>query len=193
MLFGGALTIFWFLISYALSYQSVDRILEFFFGPILTAPILIFLPHGIRVIATYFAGARAIIPLFLGHMILYQLFSGMPPQEAQIQLALIGALSPYLAFEAMRFSNINAYYHLDQPGKRVNRFGPPFIAGVLAAILNGLGSLAFFLYFETGFTGISFFVGYLIGDILGLLLVLGVLFSVVRVVETIFNNQNRSV
>ncbi len=191
-LFGGGLIIFWFLVSYALSYQGVDDLLAVIFGSEFSqsfSPFLIFLPHGVRVIATYFAGWRAIAPLFVAHLLLYRLFGGMPPQDSQVILALLGSLSPFIAFESMRVSKLNAYYRLDQPGLRRNQFGPPFLAGILAAILNAMGSLAFFLIFGSDPNGLSFFVGYLIGDILGLLVILGILFTIAKATDMIFKSQ----
>lgn len=190
-LIGGSLIIFWFLLSYALSYQGIGDLLDVLFGSghETLVPFLIFLPHGVRVIATYFAGGSAILPLFIAHILLYQIFGGVP-QDTQVPLALIGSSCSFLAFEAMRFSNLNAYYRVDLPGSRKNNLGPPLLAGILAAILNAMGNLGFFLFIETDFMGLIFFIGYLIGDILGLLVILGILFSIQKVIDMIFKSQS---
>ena len=191
-LFGGGLIIFWFLFSYALSYQGIDELIRAIFGAEFNhsfISFLIFLPHGVRVIAVYFGGWRAVPPLFIAHLLLYQLFSGMPPQNTHVVLALLGSLCPYIAFEAMRIANINAYYRLDQPGLRRNQFGPPLLAGILAAILNAMGSLAFFLFFGPEPRGLSFYVGYLLGDIFGLMIILSILFTISGATDMIFKSK----
>ena len=52
-----------------------------------------------------------------------------------------------------------------------------------------MGSLAFFLFFGPEPRGLSFYVGYLLGDILGLLIILSILFTISGATDMIFKSK----
>ena len=191
-LLSGVFIIFWFLMSYLLSYETISGFMSPFIEPMQIASFLIFLPHGIRVISVYFLGHKAVLPLFISHLLLYQFFEKMPPYETQIPLALVGALSPLIAFELLRVCDLKSYYRPNPPDAMPNTVGPPLLAGILAAIFNGLLTLAILLFNESPVADLNFLLGYLIGDLLGFLVILGLLVTVRNLRDSLKNNQNNS-
>ena len=153
---------------------------------------LIFLPHGVRIISVYFLGYKAVLPLFIAHLLLYQLFEKMPPYETHIPLALVGALSPLIAFELLRVCDLKSYYRPNPPDAMPNTVGPPLLAGILAAIFNGLLTLAILMFNENPVVGLNFLLGYFIGDLLGVAIILGLFFTVRTLLDSLKNNQNNS-
>ena len=191
-LMAGAFIIFWFLISYLLSYQSINALISPISNLMTVVPFLIFLPHGVRVIAVYFLGYKAVLPLFIAHLLLYQFFENMPPYALYIPLAVIGALSPLIAFELLRLCDLKNYYRPNAPDAMPNTLGPPLLAGLLAAIFNGLLTLAILMFNENPVVGLNFLLGYFIGDLLGVAIILGLFFTVRTLFDSLKNNQNNS-
>lgn len=166
-----------FLGSYALSEKHILSIATGLLGFTEQIPFFIFIPHGVRVVAIYLLRERAILPLLVSHFLLYDLFANMPPTWAYVPLALIGTLSAWLSFELLRWAHTSAYYISDQPKYRINRTGPPLLAGILAAIINGLLSFAILFNSDVKYGEIELLLGYIFGDILGLLVLLVLFFS----------------
>ena len=191
-LLSGVLIIFWFLISYLFSYESINGLISQFIEAMQMASFLIFLPHGVRVISVYFLGYKAVLPLFIAHLLLYQFFENMPPYALYIPLAVIGALSPLIAFELLRLCDLKNYYRPNAPDAMPNTLGPPLLAGLLAAIFNGLLTLAILMFNENPVVGLNFLLGYFIGDLLGVAIILGLFFTVRTLVNSLKNNQNNS-
>jgi hypothetical protein len=191
-LVAGVFIIFWFLISYLLSYQSINALISPISNLMTVVPFLIFLPHGVRVIAVYFLGYKAVLPLFVAQLLLYQLFENMPPNQAHIPLAAVGALSPLIAFELLRVCDLKSYYRPNPPDAMPNTVGPPLLAGILAAIFNGLLTLAILLFNGSPVANLNFLLGYLIGDLLGFVVILGLIVTVRNLRDSLKNNQNNS-
>jgi hypothetical protein len=191
-LLSGMLIIFWFLMSYLLSYETISGFMSPFIESMQIASFLIFLPHGIRVISVYFLGYKAVLPLFISHLLLYQLFEKMPPYETHIPLALVGALSPLIAFELLRVCDLKSYYRPNPPDAMPNTVGPPLLAGILAAIFNGLLTLAILMLSDNPVANLNFLLGYFIGDLLGFVVILGLIVSIRNLRDSLKNNQNNS-
>ncbi len=189
-LLSGVFIIFWFLVSYLLSYESLNRFVPGFIESMQIVSFLIFLPHGIRVISVYFLGYKAVLPLFIAHLMLYQFFDKMPSFEVQIPLALVGALSPLFAFELLRICDLRSYYRPKAPVAMPNTLGTPLLAGLLAAIFNGLLTLAILMLNENPVVGLKFLLGYFIGDLLGVVLVLGLLFTLRALTKSLNRDQD---
>jgi hypothetical protein len=66
------------------------------------------------------------------------------------------------------------------------------LAGILAAIFNGLLTLAILLFNESPVANLNFLLGYLIGDLLGLLVILGLIVTVRNLRDSLKNNHNNS-
>lgn len=99
---------------------------------------LIYLPHGVRVLATWAYGWRAILALAAGAAIAAWLFT--PAQEIDlletvlIPSILAGACSAFLAFELVRFAGFTYYFgctrKLDWRGM--------IVIGALSSIINSV-------------------------------------------------------
>ena len=69
---------------------------------------LIFLPHGVRVIATWLYREKAIVPLLLTHLILYRLFYWQGGDAAlNIVAVLSGSLCVFITMQLFSFSRID--------------------------------------------------------------------------------------
>ncbi|MBT5203900.1 MAG: hypothetical protein HOL98_10650 [Gammaproteobacteria bacterium] len=130
-----------------------------------TLSFLLFLPHGIRIFATYFLGFWACLPLFLAHLISYQLF---PSADDTLLACLIGASCAPLAFEFFKQAKLNLYYSssiADINSKAL------VLVGTIASLFNIIGTrLIISADAPESFFSATFFLSYLVGDIIGLIL-----------------------
>lgn len=188
----GVFIVFWFLISFLINSGSIETLVLPFTDTFELVSFLVFLPHGVRVIAVYLLGWRAVLPLFIAHLMLYQLFEKMPPSEVHLPLALVGALCPLIAFELLRACDFSSYYRRNAPASMPNTIGTPLLAGILAAIFNGLLTLAFFMATGNPVATLTFLLGYFIGDLLGISLILGALITLRRLDNLLKKDQNNS-
>jgi len=125
---------------------------------------LLFLPHGIRIFATYFIGFSAFFPLFLAQYISFQLF---PSADNSIFVSLVAAICAPLAFEFFKQAKLNLYYTsgiADINSKAL------ILVGIIASLINDIGT-RFVISSEAPehFFSATFFLSYLLGDILGLI------------------------
>jgi len=97
---------------------------------------LVFVPHGLRVMATVVMGARAIPGLFLGALYSTHFIWGMERLALSAVIALISSTVAWLTLEGLRATGINAYYLCRKSGL------PPFrhvlLAGILCSAANSL-------------------------------------------------------
>ena len=70
---------------------------------------LLFLPHGVRIMATWCFRFQAVIPLFWGEAIAWLIF-GATNINLIFLSALVGSLSVLIVFEMFRLANVNLYY-----------------------------------------------------------------------------------
>ena len=74
---------------------------------------LIYLPHGVRVLATWAYGWKAIPALIVGASLSVLLFSPSEDlnflEPALIESLLVGAASAYIAFELLRLAGFDFY------------------------------------------------------------------------------------
>jgi len=64
------------------------------------------------------------------------------------------------------------------------------LAGILAAIFNGLLTLAILMLNDNPVANLNFLMGYFIGDLLGFVVILGLLVSIRHLRDSLKNNQN---
>ena len=70
---------------------------------------LLFLPHGVRIMATWCVKSQAILPLFLGEAIAWIIF-GATNTTLILLSALVGSLSVLIVFEMFKAAKVNLYY-----------------------------------------------------------------------------------
>ena len=131
---------------------------------------LLFLPHGIRVLATSLVGAMAIPGMILAELLGNYWFWGIDSVVPLVVVSVASGTVTWLVFEGLRSVRINAYYI------NVTSEPPPFhvllLAGILASAAN-----AFFVtaIMEGGMTVghvTPILAAYMTGDITGLLAIM---------------------
>ena len=126
--------------------------------------LMLFLPHGIRVFATYFMGFRALPPLLIGQLICLQLF---PHPGSSLAMCLAGACCAPLAFEMFKQAGINLYY---SKGTQSLNWQVLLLVGIIASLINDIGSrLILSVEAPAALFSPSYFLFVMIGDITGLI------------------------
>jgi hypothetical protein len=164
-----------YILAHGVTALVVTPVQSIFFPEYTVFASLIYLPHGVRVLATWAFGWRAIPALVLGVSMAAWLFSPTASLEflepALLKGIFIGAFSAFLAFELARIVGYNAYFgHLGKVNWKVL-----IIIGAISSIINSLGqTLAY-----SGLIGLGNIPGtlviYALGDLVGLIVCMVVL------------------
>ena len=145
--------------------------------------LLIFLPAGLRLLTTWYFGARAILPLFLGGLLTIWLYGNYASTSLAVAQALVGSVSAYLAFELFRICGYDLYASAAATVRApvAPHWRNLFLVGLFFSVFNGL--LASILYYNTLSSDnfLSFMLIYIAGDMVGLLAVLMALMAGMRV------------
>ncbi|PRY71834.1 MASE1 protein [Marivita geojedonensis] len=141
---------------------------------------LIYLPHGVRVLATWAFGWKAVPGLLAGTVCSISLFSSdhevayLSPQI--IEGVVLGSVSALLAFEFARLSGHNLYAGQE---RRLSWQGM-IIIGALSSVINAIGQTVIY----SGLIGFEdlgeVLVMYAIGDLAGVVLCMIALMFVFR-------------
>lgn len=141
---------------------------------------LIYLPHGVRVLATWAYGWRAIPALFLAGGVSTWLFRGEQDIEILspmlVESLLVGACCAFLAFEVARFFGFRAY--LGQ--ERRLHWKDMLALGLLSSLFNSIGQIIVFYGLVGVESAISVAAIYAVGDLLGLVVCMFALMLVFR-------------
>lgn len=130
---------------------------------------LVYLPQGVRVLATWAFGWRAIPPLIVGSGIAAWLFTPAAElnfiEPALLESILIGATSAFLAFELSRLAGFNVYFGRT----RQLNWKAMIIVGAISSVINSAGQTLVF----SGLIGIEQLIEvllmYAVGDLVGLI------------------------
>ena len=128
----------------------------------LLVPSLIFLPHGVRILAAFLVGARSIMPLAVGTLIGISL--GLDGSTDPSMILIPGIFCSYLAFKIFELSGV-AF----KPGLSSLRQWRGLVLGsFVAALINGLGIVTILVLSGQDEGGVlpRLFV-YVLGDTLG--------------------------
>ena len=99
----------------------------------LLVPSLVFLPHGVRILAAFLVGARSIMPLAVGTLIGISL--GLDGSTDPSMILIPGIFCSYLAFKIFELSGV-AF----KPGFSSSRqWRGLVLVSFVAALINGLG------------------------------------------------------
>ncbi|MGR3370488.1 MAG: hypothetical protein ACU0DU_24135 [Sagittula sp.] len=132
---------------------------------------LAYLPHGVRVMAVWIWGWRAVPALMLGAYASELLFT--PEAASSITepvlffSILVGALSALLGFEALRIAGLVDYAGRDTPP----RWPQIFLVGLVTSVLNSLGQSFVFSGQMAPEHWAPVMAVYALGDVIGLCLV----------------------
>ena len=140
---------------------------------------LLYLPHAVRVLGAWMVGPKSILALIPGSLCGY--FITMRPETGAFAMAdfiipMIGALCAPVAFELMRFVQIDVY----PKSTGVISWRTLVFAGLLSSIINSFFSTLFLegrFPIEDTFDVLTRFI---IGDVMGLVIVLLMLVGLLK-------------
>lgn len=148
-----------YIIAFFLTFKALMPVQNLFFADFYSSASLLFLPHGVRVLAAWLLGWRSVIALLPGVFITYAYLGGsnvfLPSRLAGISIAVLTAP---LVFEA-----ITRLWRNIRPAEGVDPCWPCVMgAGVIAAVVGGI-----LTNFAFGSPPLDYF-AFFIGDIAGL-------------------------
>ena len=177
---GFAVIVIAYVASYGLTASLITPIQSKVLPEITVYASLMYLPFGVRVLATMFLGWRAIIPLMIGVRAAGMLLGPDPiaywPDMLLLMSIVVGETCAYIAFEVFRLAGRNAYSIGNQPPhwKRV------VLVGVLASVINSAGQTIVFGRFSDIMHPDGTFLVYLLGDVIGLVAMMTLLMFIFR-------------
>lgn len=141
---------------------------------------LLYLPHGVRVLATWLLGRTAILGLCVGAFLSECLFAdagiGSATEPLILISILIGAVAAPAAFELMRAFGLNLYAN---ERLRVH-WKWLLLVGMLASVINSLGQSVVFSGLILSDWSWVVLVAYAVGDLFGLIATTLILMLVFR-------------
>ena len=168
-------------ISFVLAYALVDFVVEpiqhQFLNSSTMAGSLLFIPHGIRVLAVWLCGVRAILPLivseFAGGIFLWQPDLGL---DVLLGSSMVGGLCVYLTFEVFRLAGIEM--RPDGKDSALTNWKSLILIASIASVFNSIGKQIFFGSLtpltDEIITIAMFWVGDTLGTFACLLLLIGI-------------------
>jgi hypothetical protein len=142
-----------------------------------TVGSLLFIPHGIRVLAVWLCGSRAILPLIISELTCTVLL-WQPDVAISTSLgsSMVGGLCVYLTFEVFRLAGIEM--RPDGKDSALTNWRSLILLASIASVFNSVGKQIFFgsltpLADEILILGI-FWIGDTIGTFACLLLLIGI-------------------
>ncbi len=161
-----------YIVAHGATAFVVEPIQSRLFEDVTVFASLLYLPHGVRVISTWIWRWQAIPGLILGALIAELLFTDASIvamlEPVLLESILVGALSAYIAFEALRLAGEDIY-----AGRNLRlQWTHLLVIGIVSSLVNSIGqSIVFggFVMPDDAFLVVLF---YAIGDIFGLLAVM---------------------
>jgi hypothetical protein len=138
-------------------------------GPLSIYASILFIPHAVRVLASWLLGPKALFALIPVELIITLLIFN--PLETKISIITVfspifAASTAVIAFEFMKFMKINVYPAFNaKPNWRSVVF-----AGILASLINSISGTLIKTASVPADETMAIIIRYLIGDISGLLL-----------------------
>lgn len=172
--------VFAYVLCHGLVALLVTPIQSIFFPELTLFASLVYLPHGVRVLATWAYGWRAIPPLVVGVGLSAYIFTPSEDlnmlEPALLEGILVGAVSAFVAFELMRFFGRDCYFR----GSRKLNWKGLIAVGALASAINSIGQTAVY----SGLIGLRHVPGalfvYALGDLVGLIVCMVALMIIFR-------------
>ena len=139
---------------------------------------LLFLPHGVRILAIYLFGWRAALYLLPAHLATWAYLYFYLGSEQSISSSVVSIAASLLAMLIVfeKVEGVNLVTKKDD-WKRI------LLAGAIASILNGLGHAT--LYGTAGGLNVEWIMitlGFMIGDVSGLFFLMAILIYVFRLI-----------
>ena len=141
---------------------------------------LIYLPHGVRVLASWASGWKAIPTLFIGAGLASWLFTPADEwdmvQGMMLESLFVGAISAYFAFEFLRLFGCDFYFGSQ---RRLNWKGMILI-GAISSVVNSVGQTLVFSGVIAFERFAQILIIYAFGDLIGLVICMFALMFVFR-------------
>ena len=132
-----------FVTAFALVDFVVEPVQHHFLSSSTMAGSLLFIPHGIRVLAVWLCGVRAILPLILAEL-LSCLLIWQPDVGLDVLLgsAMVGGLCVYLTFELFRLAGMEL--RPDGKDSALTNWRSLILLASIASVFNSIGKGIFF-------------------------------------------------
>lgn len=156
-----------YMIAYFIVWAVITPVQQELLPEITKFASLLFLPHGVRVLATSLLGAKSVPGLVLGELAGNYFLWGLHDPVTLLLASLSAGCVTWVVFEGLLALRVNAFY------LRVTEEPPPFhtlmLAGILASAANAF-LLASLLEVDLSAGHVtSILAAYMTGDITGLL------------------------
>jgi hypothetical protein len=168
-------------LAYIVGYLVVDFIVApvqyLYLSRDFTVGSLMFIPHGIRVLAVWLCGSRAILPLIISELLCTVLL-WQPDVAISTSLgsSMVGGLCVYLTFEVFRLAGIEM--RPDGKDSALTNWRSLILLASIASIFNSIGKQIFFESLAPLADQVLIIAMFWIGDTLGtfacLLLLIGI-------------------
>lgn len=160
-----------FFLSFALVQFVTSPLQQVFLSAAIMPGSLFFIPHGIRVVATWLCGARAMVPLILaelfGTIVLWQPAIDF---NAMVGSSIVGGFCVYCVFEVFRLAGINLYN--DGEHRTLVNWKLLIIIASIASVLNSAGKNIFLGDIPSELSNLPIVTLFWVGDTLGVVLCL---------------------
>lgn len=139
---------------------------------------LIFLPHGVRVLATWLYREKALVPLLVAHLLMYRLFYWHSDDAATNMVAVLsGSFCAFIALQFFNFGRIDVSLN----NISISHWRVLIVFGFMASVFNALGNTLALGGTIASDLHVGLVITFIIGDTLGtaaclLLLMLGLRF-----------------
>jgi hypothetical protein len=168
-------------LAYIVGYLLVDYIVApiqyLYLSRDFTVGSLLFVPHGIRVLAVWLCGSRAILPLIIAELLCTVLL-WQPDVAISTSLgsSMVGGICVYLTFELFRLAGIEM--HPDGKDSALTNWRSLILLASIASVFNSVGKQIFFESLAPLTDEILILAMFWVGDTLGtfacLLLLIGI-------------------
>ena len=134
-------------LSYFVGYLCVDYIVAPFQYSFLSRDVtvgsLLFIPHGIRVLAVWLCGSRAILPLIISEFVCtIYLWQPDVALSSSLGSAMVGGLCVYLTFELFRIAGIEM--RPDGKHSALTNWKSLILIANIGSVFNSIGKQIFF-------------------------------------------------
>ena len=168
-------------LAYIVGYLLVDYIVApiqyLYLSRDFTVGSLLFVPHGIRVLAVWLCGSRAILPLIIAELLCTVLL-WQPDVAISTSLgsSMVGGICVYLTFELFRLAGIEM--QPDGKDSALTNWKSLILLASIASVFNSVGKQIFFESLAPLTDEILILAMFWVGDTLGtfacLLLLIGI-------------------
>lgn len=160
----GLIIIIAYMLAFALVSWVINPLQNNFMPTIAPYAALVFLPHGVRVLATWLYRERALIPLLVAHLILYRLFYWHADDTVANMVAVLsGSFCAFIALQLFAFSRIDVSLN----NISISHWRTLIVFGFIASVFNALGNMLALGGTIASELHIRLVITFIIGDTLG--------------------------